>query len=110
MVVLLAKPVECTLLGREGRARRSNRPALQRLVHALVGAVLLWVRGQDALVLNAQAEPPHVERREPMQRGGRERHAVVGPHRPRQPIFAEEAIEDGPHARAFRRQQPVARQ
>ena len=61
-------------------------------------------------MLNAQAQPPHVERREPVERGGRERHAVVGANRPGQPILAEEAIEDGPHARALRREQAVARE
>jgi hypothetical protein len=36
-------------------------------VHALVRAVLLRIRGQNTLMLNAQAEPPHVEGREPVQ-------------------------------------------
>jgi len=83
VVVLLAKPVEGALLGRERRAGRPNRALLQRFVHALVGAVLLWVRRQDALVLNAEAEPPHVERREAVQRRRSEGDAVVGPHRAR---------------------------
>src|SRR5688572_21590694 len=89
VVVLLAKPVESSLLGQEVGARRTNGTLLQRLVHALVRAVLLRVRRQDALVLNAQTEPPHVERREAVQRRRREGDAVVGPHRPRQAELTE---------------------
>ena len=77
-------------------------PRFSGFVHPLVRAVLLRVRGQDALVLNAQAQPPHVERREAMQRRRREGHAVVGAHRQREAVLAEEAIEDRPHARCPR--------
>ncbi len=61
-------------------------------------------------MLDAEAQPPHVERGEPVQRGGGKRHAVIGPHGPRQPVFAEQPIEDGPHAGAPRREQAVAGQ
>ena len=55
VVVFLPKAVEGPLLGGERGARRPNRAALQGLVHAFVGAVLLRMRGQDPLVLNAEA-------------------------------------------------------
>ena len=97
VVVLLSKAVECALLGGERGARGANRAPLQGLMHAFVGTVLLGVRGQDPLVLNAQTQPPHVERREAVQRRGGEGHTVVGPHRPRQPVLTEEPIENGPH-------------
>src|SRR2546425_3120568 len=78
VVVLLAEALEGPLLRRERGAWGANGPALQRLVHALVGAILLRMGGQNPLVLNAQAQPPHVERRESMQRRRCERHTVVG--------------------------------
>jgi hypothetical protein len=55
VVVLLAEPIEGPLLRGERSARRPNRAALQGLVHAFVGTVLLRMRGQNPLVLNAQA-------------------------------------------------------
>ena len=82
VVVLLTKSVEGALLGRKIRPRRPNGTPFQGLVHALVGAVLLRVRGQDALVLNPQAQPPDVERGESVQRRGGERDAVVGANGP----------------------------
>ena len=54
VVVLLTKPVERALLGGEIRARRPNGSAFEGLMHAFVGPVLLGMRGQDALMLNAQ--------------------------------------------------------
>lgn len=53
LVVLVAKPIELALLRGEGRARRPDGFAFQRLVHPLVRAVLLRMGGEDALVLNA---------------------------------------------------------
>ena len=79
-------------------------------MHALVRAVLLRVGRQDPLMLNPQAEPPHIERRQAVQRRGGEGHAVVGAHRARQAVLAEQPIEDRAHADAARRQQAVARQ
>ena len=83
--------------GCEVGARRPNRASFQGLVHALVGAVLLRGGRQDPLVLIAEAEPPHVEGGEPMQRGGGESDAVVGPHRPAARTRGT-GDKDGPHA------------
>ena len=44
--------VEGALLGDDVGAWRLERIAFERLVHALMGAVLLRMRGQNALVLN----------------------------------------------------------
>ena len=57
VVVLAAESIERPLLRGERGPGRPNRLALQRLVHPLVGPVLLGVGRQDPLVLNAQAEP-----------------------------------------------------
>jgi len=54
-----------------------GRPDQVGLVHAFVRAVLLGLSGQDALVLNAQAQPPHVQLRETVNPRRREGHAVV---------------------------------
>ena len=45
VVVLLAEALEGPLLRGEGGAWRANGPALQCLVHALVGAILLRMGG-----------------------------------------------------------------
>ena len=37
-------------------------------MHPFVRAVLFGMRGQNALVLNAEPHPPHVKRGEPVQR------------------------------------------
>ena len=72
VVIEAAEGVEGSLLGDEGGAGRANRVPFQGLVHSFVGAVLLGLGGEDALVLNAQAQPPGVELREAMNAGGRE--------------------------------------
>src|SRR5438876_9588426 len=54
-VVEPAKGVEGPLLGGEARVRRAARLPLERLVHALMRAVLLRVRRANSLVLNAEA-------------------------------------------------------
>src|SRR2546428_13061942 len=63
-VVLRAEAVERALLGRERRSRGPNRFRLERLVHPLVRAVLLRRRGSDALMLNAEPQPPDIELRQ----------------------------------------------
>ena len=57
VVVLLAKTIEGSLLGGERAAGRPTGTVFQRFVHPLVGAVLLGMRRQNALVLNAKARP-----------------------------------------------------
>ena len=47
-------------------------------MHPLMGAVLLWATGMDPLVLDAEAHPPHIQIRQPVNRLRREGHAVVG--------------------------------
>ena len=74
-----------------------------------MGAVLLRLAGQDPLVLNAEAHPPHIELGEPVNAGGGEGDAIVGPDRPRETVLTEQPVEDRPHAQALGGQQALAR-
>lgn len=75
-----------------------------------MGSVLLRVRREDPLVLNAQAEPPHVELGEPVNPGRGKGHAIVRADRPGQPVLAKEPLEDRTHPVTLHREQAVARQ
>jgi hypothetical protein len=75
-----------------------------------VPAVLLRVGGQDPLVLNAEAQPPHVELRQAVNAGGGEGHPVVGTNRTRQPVLAKQPVEDGADADALRAEQAMTGQ
>jgi hypothetical protein len=61
VVMEVAEVMEGPLLGRQSGAGRANGFARQRLVHPLMGAVLLRVGRENALVLDAEAQPPDVE-------------------------------------------------
>jgi hypothetical protein len=60
-VVLQAESIEGVLLRGAGAPDRADGLALQRAVHALVRPVLLRPARMDALMLNAEPQPPHVE-------------------------------------------------
>jgi len=109
VVVEAAEGVEGPLLGDEGGAGRANCIPFERFVHPLVGAVLLGLGGEDALVLNAQAQPPDVELREAVNARGGEGHAVVGADGAGQGTLAEQPVEDRAHAVALRGEQAVTR-
>jgi hypothetical protein len=94
----------------QARLRRPTRLPLERLVHALVGAVLLRVGGQNPLVLDAESQPPDVQLREAVNAGGGEGHAVIGANRAGQAILAKESIEDGAYAPSSGGEPAVARQ
>src|SRR6266850_1952217 len=110
VVVQAAEVGEGPLLGGQRRPGWTNGLALEGLVHALVRAVLLRRGREDPLVLNAQAQPPDVERRQPVNAARGEGYPVVRTNRARQAIFAKQAIEDRAHPVAFRREQAVARE
>jgi hypothetical protein len=69
LVVAIDEHVEARLLLQDVRSRRFGRFQLQRPVHPLVPAVLLWVAGSDALNSNAEAQP-HRQFAEPIQGSG----------------------------------------
>jgi hypothetical protein len=57
IIVETAEGIEDALLGGEARPRRPTRLSLERLVHALVGAVLLRVGEENPLVLDERTGP-----------------------------------------------------
>jgi len=72
------KVVEPGLLLEHVRGGRLGGFALEREVHALVPAVLLWVSGCDAFDLDPQSQPPHRQLAQPVEGMRRcERDAVV---------------------------------
>ena len=89
---------------------RGGRIAFEGLVHALVGAIRLRLRGPDALELDAEPQPPDVELREAVDARGGEGDPVVGANGMRQAVVTEETLEDGPHAVALGGEQTVARE
>src|SRR5882762_1934692 len=107
LIVLSAKPIEGPLLRDQRRARGTNGLGLERFVHALVRAILLWLARQDPLVLNAETHPPHIQLGESVNAGGCERDAIVGADRSRQAMRAKKAIKDRAHALAFGRAEPM---
>jgi len=62
-VQFLQEGVKVPLLLQDVGARRASGFFLQRQIHALMAAVLLWMTGADAFDANAQAQPPHGELR-----------------------------------------------
>src|SRR5215469_13303898 len=93
-IEFLNKGVEAGLLLETVHCGRSGCLFLQRQMHALVAAVLLWVARLDALDGDAEPQPPHREFgeiKEAVWTG--ERHAIVGPDRLRQTTLLEELLE-----------------
>ena len=110
MVVALAEGIESTLLRAESAGRRTRRLSLQLAMHPLMGAVLLWTRGRDALVNDAELHPPDVQCREAVDAGRGEGRAVVGADGIGQAHLAEERAEDGLRLAGLHRGQAVAGQ
>ena len=81
---------------------------LERTMHAFVHPVLIRPAGQDALVLDAEAHPPHVETGAAVNRLGGEWDAVVRPDRPRLPVLAERALNDRARGHRLGREQSMA--
>jgi hypothetical protein len=107
VVVEDAESVEGALLGGQVTVGWPRGRRLEGPMHPRVGTVLLGAGGQDPLVLNAQPDPPHVELRQPVNAAGGKRHAVVRANGARQPVLAEEAVEDRADALALGREQAV---
>ena len=109
-VVLLAKLIEDLLLARAGALHRLDRAALHRAMHALMRPILLRLAWVNALMHDAEAQPPDVQIGQPVTRLRGERHAVVGRDGPREPVLAEGALEAGFRGQGFRGEQSVAHQ
>src|SRR5256885_6421214 len=110
VIIETAKGVESALLAQEAGLRRTTGFALESFVHPLVSTVLLWMRGQDALMLDTEPQPPDVETSKPVDAGGGEGHAVIGANGAGQPVLPKEPIENGVDAVALGGKHAVARQ
>ena len=77
-VVRLTEGVEDALLEIQIRGRWPSSTFFEGLVEPFVGPVLLRAAGGDALVGDAELEPPDVEAVEAMDPGGGERHLSDG--------------------------------
>lgn len=66
LIVGALEGVEDALLHAEIRGRRSDRARLERAVEPFMRAVLLRTPGCDALVCDAELQPPHVKAVEPV--------------------------------------------
>src|SRR5262245_37827184 len=89
-----APAIEALLLRRQMHGRWLCGLGLERLVHALVTAVLLRMTRRDALVTNAELDQPRSEARD-REPTVREWIAVVGPDSLGQTRFAERLFEPG---------------
>src|SRR5688500_10970956 len=96
LVVLPAKGVETPLLSPRVGGRWAGGCALEGAVHALVAGVVLRLAWPDSLVLNAQPNPPHRQRAQSVQPGGRKRRAVVRADRSRQADAPKQPFERRP--------------
>ena len=85
VVVLRTKAVKGSLLRAEVACRWTQRFLFQSPMHAFVAPVLLGMSRSDALVPNAELDPPHGEARKAACTSARERAAVVRPNTLGQP-------------------------
>src|ERR1041385_5622139 len=76
-VVFLSEPVKSLLLLLEILRRRTGRLCLQRPMHPLVPAVLLWLASLNALMHDPQLHPPDRQPRQPADRGAAERASII---------------------------------
>src|SRR3954470_9067140 len=96
VIELLHERIEARLLLEDVRARRARRLVLEREVQPLMPAVLLGMARCNPLEADAEAEPPHRQLAEPVQRmRGGEGYAVVRADCFREPIFLKRALEHG---------------
>ena len=92
-IVRLLEEVEGALLGVEVGSRRPGGARLERFVEAFVGPILLGAAGRDALVGDAELEPPDVEPVEAVNAGGGEGRAGVTADRVGEAAGAEQVAE-----------------
>ena len=93
-VELSAPAIEAALLRLCSPCRRHGGLLLERAVDALVAAILLRLAGVDALVTNAERDPPGRELGEPARPGRGEGGTIVAADRLWQPVFAKGRLED----------------
>ena len=105
-VELLNEGVEARLLLQHVGRGRFGGVLLQRQMHPLVAAVILWMPGLAALDLDPQPQPPDRQLAESVERvRGGEGHPVICADRLREPIFLKRALEDGEGVALLRRRE-----
>jgi hypothetical protein len=97
VVVGLLEAIERLLLRPDRRPRRHRRLGLQRLVEALVPAILVGSPRLDEHRRHAKPHEPDSEPREPAKAVGAERRPAVAQHVLRQPEGAEGLFQPTPH-------------
>jgi hypothetical protein len=95
LVVRFSKAVEDTLLEIEVGRRGTGHAFFEGFVESLMSAVFLRTAGMDALVSDAELEPPNVEVVETMDAAGCEGSPIVGADRLGEAAGAEQAVEMG---------------
>ena len=95
VVVLTAEAIEARLLCRLVVLRWPGGFGFEGAVHALVRPVLLRSPRCNALMADAERDPPHGELAQAAEGRGGERRAVVGANGLGQAILLEQAREDG---------------
>ena len=109
-VVLVPEDVELALLPLRAVRRRLGHRVLQRLVHPLVPAVLLWLARLDELGKDSQLDPPHRQLAQPAQRRRSERHPVVAADPAGQAVLLEDPGQHRLGRLQQRARQPLAAQ
>ena len=101
VVIGVLERIEGPLLRVEIGGDGFGRAGFERPMHAFMRAVFLRMARRDALMGDAELQPPDVEAVEPMDAIGRERCAVVTADRSGEPTLAKEPFHAGLHAVAF---------
>ena len=96
--------------GRLDRVDRRDGLAFQGAMHSFVRAILLRLTGVNALMLNTQPHPPHIQVRQAVNGLRCKRHAIVGANRQRQSVFTKRALKNGTRRDCLRREETVTRQ
>jgi hypothetical protein len=102
VVVLLAEAIESGLLSGLVLLRRACGFRLERPVQALMPAVLLRPSRFNALVPDAELDPPDTQRREAAESRHGKGYAVIAANGPRQAVLVKSALEDGLGLHLFR--------
>lgn len=110
VVVQRSERSEGALLRPEIRAWGPAGSGLEGSVHAFMRTVLLGGSRMNPLMLDAEAHPPDVESREPVDAGARERPAIVRSNGARQPKLPKGPLEDRARATASDVRQSPTRQ
>src|SRR6516225_10198722 len=98
VVKVVAEAVKADLLLGRGGRRRARGLGLERGMHALVPAILLWRTRLNPLQTNAQLDPLHRQPGEPARAAARgKRDAVVAADRARQTELAEGLLDHWLH-------------